>query len=82
MAGLLRDMRDRKVEKITFGRGLETTDIRALMDELGRSHGAHRGRRSASRLAASAASWCRKWRRKERDQESAWSPPNRCTRRP
>ena len=34
MAGLLRDMRDRKVEKITFGRGLETTDIRALMDEL------------------------------------------------
>ena len=29
MAGLLRDMRDRKVEKITFGRGLETTDIRA-----------------------------------------------------
>src|SRR6185436_20303809 len=34
MAGLLRDMRDRKVEKITFGRGLEVTDIRALMDEL------------------------------------------------
>ena len=34
MAGLLRDMRDRRVEKITFGRGLETTDIRALMDEL------------------------------------------------
>jgi putative nucleotidyltransferase with HDIG domain len=34
MAGLLRDMRDRKVEKITFGRGVETTDIRALMDEL------------------------------------------------
>ncbi len=34
MAGLLRDMRDRKVEKITFGRGLEITDIRALMDEL------------------------------------------------
>ena len=34
MAGLLRDMRDRKVEKITFGRGLEVADIRALMDEL------------------------------------------------
>lgn len=34
MAGLLRDMRDRKVEKITFGRGLEITDVRALMDEL------------------------------------------------
>jgi putative nucleotidyltransferase with HDIG domain len=34
MAGLLRDMRDRKVEKITFGRGVELADIRALMDEL------------------------------------------------
>jgi putative nucleotidyltransferase with HDIG domain len=34
MAGLLRDMRDRRVEKITFGRGLEISDIRALMDEL------------------------------------------------
>jgi putative nucleotidyltransferase with HDIG domain len=34
MAGLLRDMRDRKVEKITFARGVELTDIRALMDEL------------------------------------------------
>jgi putative nucleotidyltransferase with HDIG domain len=34
MAGLLRDMRDRKVEKITFGRGIEVTDIRGLMDEL------------------------------------------------
>jgi putative nucleotidyltransferase with HDIG domain len=34
MAGLLRDMRDRKVEKITFGRGVEISDIRALMDEL------------------------------------------------
>jgi putative nucleotidyltransferase with HDIG domain len=34
MAGLLRDMRDRKVEKITFAKGLELTDIRALMDEL------------------------------------------------
>ena len=34
MAGLLRDMRDRKVEKITFGRGLEISDVRALMDEL------------------------------------------------
>jgi putative nucleotidyltransferase with HDIG domain len=34
MAGLLRDMRDRKVEKITFGRGTEITDLRALMDEL------------------------------------------------
>ncbi|MBY0497832.1 MAG: HD-GYP domain-containing protein [Cyanobacteria bacterium] len=34
LAGLLRDMRDRKIEKVTFGRGLEVTDIRALMDEL------------------------------------------------
>lgn len=34
MAALLRDMRDRKVEKITFARGVEVTDIRALMDEL------------------------------------------------
>ena len=34
MAGLLRDMRDRKVEKITFGRGIEVSDVRALMDEL------------------------------------------------
>ena len=34
MAGLVRDMRDRKVEKITFGRGLEVSDVRALMDEL------------------------------------------------
>jgi putative nucleotidyltransferase with HDIG domain len=34
MAGLLRDMRDRKVEKITFARGVELADIRALMDEL------------------------------------------------
>jgi putative nucleotidyltransferase with HDIG domain len=33
MAGLLRDMRDRKVEKITFARGLEVPDVRALMDE-------------------------------------------------
>ena len=35
LAGLLRDMRDRKIEKITFAPGLEVTDIRALMDELG-----------------------------------------------
>lgn len=34
MAGLLRDMRDRKVEKITFARGVEVADLRALMDEL------------------------------------------------
>jgi putative nucleotidyltransferase with HDIG domain len=34
MAGLLRDMRDRNVEKITFAKGVELTDIRALMDEL------------------------------------------------
>ena len=33
MAGLLRDMRERKVEKITFARGVEPSDIRALMDE-------------------------------------------------
>lgn len=34
LAGLLRDMRDRKIEKITFARGVELADIRALMDEL------------------------------------------------
>lgn len=34
LAGLLRDMRDRKIEKITFGRGVDVADIRALMDEL------------------------------------------------
>ena len=34
LVGLLRDMRDRKIEKITFARGLEVADIRALMDEL------------------------------------------------
>ena len=33
MAGLLRDMRDRKIEKITFARGVEVSDVRALMDE-------------------------------------------------
>src|SRR5215212_2471893 len=32
MAGLLRDMRDRKVEKITFARGVEVPDVRVLMD--------------------------------------------------
>lgn len=35
LAGLLRDMRDRKIEKITFAPGVEVADIRALMDELG-----------------------------------------------
>lgn len=34
MAGLLRDMRERKVEKITFAKGVEVSDVRALMDEL------------------------------------------------
>ncbi len=34
LAGLLRDMRDRKIEKITFARGVELSDIRAMMDEL------------------------------------------------
>ena len=34
MAGLLRDMRERKIEKITFARGVELTDIRAMMDEI------------------------------------------------
>ncbi len=33
LAGLLRDMRERQIEKITFARGVEVTDIRALMDE-------------------------------------------------
>jgi len=33
MAGLLRDMRDRHIEKITFARGVEASDIRALVDE-------------------------------------------------
>ena len=32
--GLLRDMRDRKIEKITFARGVEIADLRALVDEL------------------------------------------------
>ncbi len=34
MAGLLRDMRERKVEKITFAKGVEVSEVRALMDEL------------------------------------------------
>ena len=34
LAGLLRDIRDRKIEKITFGRGVEISEVRALMDEL------------------------------------------------
>jgi putative nucleotidyltransferase with HDIG domain len=34
LSGLLRDMRDRRIEKITFARGLEASDVRALMDEL------------------------------------------------
>ena len=33
LAGLMRDMRDRQIEKITFGRGVEAADIRAMMDE-------------------------------------------------
>jgi len=35
LAGLLRDMRERQIEKITFARDIEISDIRALMDELG-----------------------------------------------
>ena len=34
LAGLLRDMRERKIEKITFARGVELSDIRTLMEEL------------------------------------------------
>ena len=34
LTGLLRDMRDREIEKITFTRGLEIADIRALTEEL------------------------------------------------
>lgn len=34
LAGLQRDMRDRRIEKVTFARGVEVADIRALMDEL------------------------------------------------
>ncbi|MGE0042101.1 MAG: hypothetical protein AB7V01_13030, partial [Vicinamibacterales bacterium] len=34
LTGLLRDMRERQVEKITFARGVEATDVRALLDEL------------------------------------------------
>jgi putative nucleotidyltransferase with HDIG domain len=34
LAGLLRDMRDRQIEKITMVRGVDVPDIRALMDEL------------------------------------------------
>jgi len=32
-AGLVRNMRDRQIEKITFSHGVEDSDIRALMDE-------------------------------------------------
>jgi len=35
VAGLLRDMRERQIEKITFARDLTIGDLRALMDELG-----------------------------------------------
>ncbi len=34
LAGLLRDMRERKIEKITFARGVALSDIRTLMEEL------------------------------------------------
>jgi putative nucleotidyltransferase with HDIG domain len=34
LSGLLRDMRERKIEKITFARGVELSDLRALMEEL------------------------------------------------
>ena len=34
LAGVLRDMRERKIEKITFARGVELSDIRTLMEEL------------------------------------------------
>ena len=34
LTGLIRDMREREIEKITFARGVEASDIRALMEEL------------------------------------------------
>ncbi len=34
LTGLVRDMRERDIEKVTFSRGLEAGDIRALMEEL------------------------------------------------
>jgi putative nucleotidyltransferase with HDIG domain len=34
LTGLVRNMREREIEKITFVRGVEDSDIRALMDEL------------------------------------------------
>jgi putative nucleotidyltransferase with HDIG domain len=34
LTGLVRDMRERGIEKITFTRGVEESDIRALMEEL------------------------------------------------
>jgi putative nucleotidyltransferase with HDIG domain len=34
LAGLQRDMRERRIGKITFARGIESADIRAFMDEL------------------------------------------------
>ena len=52
LAGLLRDMRDRQVEKITFARGVDVADIRALMDEL-----ADR----TSRTAVGGAGRCLTW---------------------
>ncbi|MGE3273612.1 MAG: HD-GYP domain-containing protein [Vicinamibacterales bacterium] len=42
LTGLLRDMRDRDIEKITFARGVEPADVRALLDEL-RDRTARRG---------------------------------------
>ena len=46
MAGLLRDMRERKVEKITFARGVEVARHPRADGRARRSHVAHRGRRS------------------------------------
>lgn len=50
LTGLVRDMRERDVEKITIARGVELSDIRAFMEELApRAPGAPLGERLAAR---------------------------------
>jgi putative nucleotidyltransferase with HDIG domain len=50
LTGLVRDMRERDVEKITIARGVELSDIRAFMEELSpRAPGAPLGERLAAR---------------------------------
>lgn len=49
LTGLIRDMRERDVEKITIGEGVELSDVRAFMEELAPRAG---GGALAERLAA------------------------------